>query len=175
MSNPITQAFTLEILMSVSTPSDIDSGTDEASSKAPIAPALSASVIQWEREFNEEEEEDEPEDFLVDSDDSDSDDDPDEEDDAGNYVVDVSDSVLNLTVRVTPEVLRDIKTLQGLDTDERLTLRVIYGTAPNTLIRQFTIGPDVAILLSEGERVSTPDETLEIVVVADVYDAETIF
>jgi hypothetical protein len=158
MSQAINQQFTVAIL----------NASDE--SRQHIAPALAEAIIGWDRELNEDEDEEQSDtDFLVGDDDGASDDEGDgEEPDGADY--DVSDSVLNLVTEVTPEVMADIKALQELDADERLLVRVNYGAG--TLVRQFTISPDLGVLLSSGDKSEAP---LLITVVADVFDSETLF
>jgi hypothetical protein len=155
----VNQQFTVEIL------------TADAQEK--IAPALAEAITGWDRELNEDEDDEQSDtDFLVGDDDGSSDDsdesDEGEEPDGSDY--DVSDSLLNLVTGVTPAVMNDIKVIQAMDADERLLVRINYGAG--TLVRQFTISPDLGVLLSSGDKSEAP---LLITVVADVFDSETLF
>lgn len=164
-----TQMFTVEIL------------TTPPAAPAVLATSLSANIIAWEREFNEEDEEDDDSNFLV----PDSDDDAGDEDDDGDDHVDdedgeegfvieePSDSTLSLTTHVNAAVLADIKALQAMNADERILVRIVYGTEEAKLVRQFTVSPELSVLLSDGAK--DTDEPLLITLVADVYDSETIF
>jgi hypothetical protein len=169
MSQAITQDFQIEIL----------TGTLEAK----IAPALCEAVTHWEREFNDDEDEDEEESFLVrdsdqDQDDDDADDGTDDDEDERvdeepEYEVETSDSTLTLSLPASVEALADIKALQAMDPDDHVTVRIVYGSG--ALVRQFVISPDVTVLLSSGNRVDAPAESLTIQVVADIFEAEVIF
>lgn len=168
----ITQEFSIEILAT-----NVD-GVEHA-----IAPALASAVTAWEREFPEEQEDDD-DGFVVvgkegsvqedDSDDGDEDEneegDEDENDEDDSILEEPSDSSLNLTVVVTPAVLSDIKAIQSMDVDERLRVRIIYGSG--LLVRQFSIAPDLGLIFSSGEKVNAP---LHITLVADIFDTEIIF
>ena len=161
MSQAITQDFKIEIL----------------NADAQVAVALTAGVTQWDRDFNDEEDSDE-EGFLVNENqqDDDFDDGTDDEDESADeepeYEVDESDSTLILTLPVTSEALADIKALQSMDADERLSVRIIYGNG--ALVRWFEISPDVALILSSGNRTDA-ELPLTIQVIADIYDSATYF
>lgn len=167
MSQPITNNFAVEIR-----------GTSNLILGSTFS-ALCSAISQWNREYITEDDEDkeaylvaEAEDEEDDDSDADENEDEEEESDEEYTVEEPSDSTLNLRVTVSPEVLRDIRALQEIESDERLTLDIIYGTAPDTLTRRFIISPDVATALSSGIR---DDSNLEIDVIADIYDAETLF
>lgn len=176
MSQEINQEFQIEIIRCK------EDGEPEV-----IAQNLSAQISSWEREFNDEDDDTDPS-FLVnedgasdDSDDGDDDDtdgddaDQDDGDPSTEFEIVDSDSTLSLVTTVNAGVLADIKALQELDADDHVKVRVVYGTEPVQLVREFMISPDVAVLLTSGDRVAMPKEALQITIVADVFDSATIF